>query len=69
MFNTFFFFNCIIYEMCWKTATAGQVRDDNIILRMRFAYLVTKVTDTNFEGSHPIVYGELSIVLVMLRYI
>ena len=49
MFNNFFLFffgNRAVYEMWKKYGRARQATDGNIILRMRFAYWITKATNT-----------------------
>jgi hypothetical protein len=50
MFKNFFSKNCTVYEIMWKKyGTARQPTDDNIIRRMRFAFCITKATDTHTE--------------------
>jgi hypothetical protein len=44
----FFFENRALYEMMWKKhGRAGQLTNDNIIRKMRFACWITKATDTH----------------------
>jgi hypothetical protein len=56
--NTHFMFNdlppplqksCRLWDNVGKCFRAGQVTDDNIIWRMRFALCITKATDTHTE--------------------
>jgi len=51
MFNKFFFFeNLTVYEIMWKKyGRAGQATAYNIIWRMRVAYWLTKITNTDSE--------------------
>jgi hypothetical protein len=41
--------NRVVSAVMWKTGAAGQATDDNIIRRMRFAFWITKATDTHSE--------------------
>jgi len=58
MFNNFFFRKSrLLWDYIEKYGRACQVSDDNIIRRMRFAYSITKATDTLkivllFHGSN-----------------
>ena len=46
---TYFRKSCCLWDNVWKYGTAGQTTDDNTIRSMRFAYWITKATDT----QHP----------------
>ena len=46
---TFFRKSCRLWDNVEKYGTARQATDDNIIRRMRFAYWITKATDTHSE--------------------
>ena len=50
MFNIFFpLKSCRLWDNVGKYGRTRQATDDNIIRRMRFAYWITKATDTHFE--------------------
>jgi hypothetical protein len=51
MFNNFFFFrkSCRLWDNVETYGKSGQVTDDNIIGRMRFACRITKATDTHSQ--------------------
>jgi hypothetical protein len=46
MFSIFFLKSCRLWDNVEKYGIAGQVTDDNIIRRMRFACWIIKATDT-----------------------
>ena len=49
MFITFNRKSCRLENNVEKYGKTRRARDDNIILRMRFAYRITKATDTHPE--------------------
>ena len=46
---TFFSENRAVYDIMWKRGAARQAIDNNIILRMRFAFWITKAVDVHSE--------------------
>ena len=52
MFNNFFFFRkpYRLWDNVEKYSRAGQATNDNIIWRIRIAYLLTKATNTDSES-------------------
>jgi hypothetical protein len=51
MFNSFSSKTVSFKRKCGKVCSAGKDTDKNIIRRMRFAYGITKATNTGINGS------------------
>ena len=47
VFNNFFKKSCLLWDNVEKYCRVGQVTDDNIFRRMRFACWITKATNTH----------------------
>jgi hypothetical protein len=56
MFNNFLWNSCPLWDNVEKYGRAGQAIDDNIIRRMRFAYWITKATDTHIHNMQKVLF-------------